>query len=52
MEEFTLEERLKIASLRHILFEIAELELTNMSQKDAYDFLNKLQKEFLDIIKS
>ena len=52
MENFTLEERLKIASIRHILFKILDINLTNMSEKDAYDFLDKIQKQLIDIVKS
>ena len=52
MDELTLEEKLKIASIRHLLLEILSLNLSNMTPKDAYAFLEKIQKEFIDIINS
>ena len=50
MEDFTLEEKLKIISLRQIMCAIFDADLTTMTHKDAFDFLQRVQKKLADIL--
>lgn len=50
MEDFTLEEMLKIISIRQIMCEIFDADLTTITHKEAFDFLQRVQKELVDIL--